>query len=63
MFLKQQIVAVTYSRLRTSIVTVLVSCDGVDIETLASSFMKHKASTCQEYYVIKYAKLDAARIS
>ena len=50
--------SVTCSRLGTSIATVLVSSDNVDVETLASAFMKHKASTCHEYYVVKYAQLE-----
>ena len=45
--------SVMCSHLRTSIAAILVSSDGVDME----------ASTSHEYYVVKYAQLEASRIS
>ena len=55
--------SVSCSRLHTSIATILLCSKDVDIDTLASSFMKHKSKTCQQYYVVRYARLEAARIS
>ena len=55
--------SVSCSKLRTTIATKLIYSDDVNIDTLASSFMKHKSTTCEAYYVVKYAQLESSRIS
>ena len=41
----------------------MVACDNVNVEVLASAFMKHKRDTCKQYYVVKYSQLESARLS
>ena len=41
----------------------MVVRQGINIGTLATSFMKHKADTCRKYYLVNWSHRESARIS
>ena len=55
--------AVSPTRIRTSVATEMVARQGIDCNTLASSFMKHKVDTCNKYYLVNWSHRESARIS
>ena len=55
--------AVSPSRIRTAVATEMVTRQGINVDTLATSFMKHKADTCNKYYLVNWLHMESARIA
>ena len=55
--------AVSPNRIRTDVATEMVARQGINVDTLATSFMKHKADTCNKYYLVNWSHRESARIA